>query len=200
VRRGLGTLKSLGLLGLGAVAVVLGGCGAKGETAVAEPTPGGQPWVVVTAGSATPSPQPSRAAARPSTSPAGFRPLPTTSPTPAPSSSSCAPSYPQALKVNSASVVTGTTSGTVTWWNPGGSNLVEYRLTAISQDLSAGEQRDIGWTVITPGDSCGFLSATVTGLEPKTPYVFSVDAVTTVRGRDGTRAATVARSRPISTN
>jgi hypothetical protein len=195
-RRWLGTL---GLLGT--PALFLGGCGANGETAAAaEPTPAGEPWVVVEAGRATPSPQPSRGVAKPSPSAGGFLPFTPTSPTPAPSGSACDPTYPQALEINSASVVTGATSGTVTWWNPGGSDLVEYRLTAISQDLSAGPQRDVGWTVVTPGDSCGFLSATLTGLDRQTPYVFSVDAVTTVRGKDGTRAATVARSQPVSTN
>jgi hypothetical protein len=194
-RRGLGTL---GLLGM--VAFFLGGCATEGKAALAEPTPTGEPWVVVSAGSATPSPQPSRGTARPSTTPSGFLPIPSTSPTPSPSGSACDPTYPMALEINSAAVVTGTTSGTVTWWNPGGNDLVEYRLTAISQSLSVGEQRDVGWTVITPGDSCGYLSATLTGLDRQTPYVFSVDAVTTIRGRDGTRAATVARSRPISTN
>lgn len=78
--------------------------------------------------------------------------------------------------------------------SPGGDNLVEYRVTAISQDVTPGIQRDVGWTVITPPAICGFMSATVTGLDSQTHYVFSVDAVTSQTDMDGTRASTVART------
>ena len=91
------------------------------------------------------------------------------------------------------------TSAAVTFYNPGGNSLVEYRITAISQDLAIGEQRDVGWTVLTPGTGCGFLTATVVGLDPRTDYVFSVDEVTTRHGRDGTESATVARSGVVRT-
>ncbi len=195
-RRGLGTL---GLLGTLALAPLLGGCGTDKPAAAAGPTAAGEPWVIVSAGSATPSPSPSRGTATPSAFPTGFLPLAVTPPAPMPSPS-CDPAYPLALKINGATAVTGPTSGTVTWWNPGGDSLVEYRVTAIGQDLAAGEQRDVGWTVVTPGDSCGFLSATVTGLDRQTPYVFSVDAVTTLRERDGTYARTVARTLPVTTS
>jgi hypothetical protein len=52
---------------------------------------------------------------------------------------------------------------------------------------------------MTPGGGCGYLTATVTGLDAKTRYVFSVDEVTTQLGRDGTRAETVARSGVVTT-
>ncbi|HEX5204441.1 MAG TPA: hypothetical protein VFW27_31335, partial [Actinoplanes sp.] len=90
-------------------------------------------------------------------------------------------------------------SAAVTFYNYGGNDLVEYRITAISQDLVAGRQRDVGWTVMTPGAGCGYLTATITGLDARTGYVFSVDAVTTKLGRDGTRAETVARSGVVKT-
>jgi len=98
-----------------------------------------------------------------------------------------------------ATVVPGRTSAAVTFYNQGGSDLIEYRITAISQDVVVGRQRDVGWTVMTPGSGCGFLTATVSGLDPKTHYVFSVDAVTTKIGQDGTQAATVARSLVVRT-
>jgi len=53
--------------------------------------------------------------------------------------------------------------------------------------------------VITPGSTCGYLTATVTGLDPRTRYVFSVDEVTKRVGKDGTQAATIARSGVVST-
>jgi hypothetical protein len=181
--------------------LLLSGCGADKAATTAEPTKG-PAWVVVSAGRATGSPAPAAGrAAVPSTFPTGFLPLPSATPTPAPSSSSCDPTYPRSLRINGATVETSTTTGTVTWWNRGGSDLVEYRVTAIAQDLEVGEQRDVGWTVVTPSEDCGYQTAMVTGLEPQSSYVFSVDAVTTgtARDRDGTYARTVARSLPVMT-
>ena len=63
-----------------------------------------------------------------------------------------------------------------------------------------GEQRDIGWTVVTPEATCGYMTATVTGLDRDTRYVFSVDAVSRRTGSDGTYAATVARSGVVKTS
>jgi hypothetical protein len=90
----------------------------------------------------------------------------------------------------------------VTWYDPATSDIVEYRITAISQDAMLGPQRDVGWTVVTPGATCGYRTATVTGLNRDTRYVFSVDMVTSRRGQgnDGTIAATVARSRVVKTS
>lgn len=179
------------------LAPLLAGCGT-GAATTASPTPGGTPWIVVVSGSATPSPVPSGPSMRPTTFPTAFLPLPSTTPTPPPTpTGGCVRDNKHEL--NAASVVPGSTSAAVTFYNPGGSNLVEYRLTAISQDLNPGQQRDVGWTVVTPPAGCGFLTATVTGLDPKTNYVFSVDEVTTRIGRDGTIARTVARSKPVRT-
>jgi len=177
--------------------LVLGGCKAS-TVAGPVPSPSGSPWVVTVAGSATPSPAPSGATATPSTFPTGFLPLPSSSATATPTGSpGCPPDTSHGIA--GATVVPASTSAAVTFYNPGGGYLVEYRITAISQSLTVGQQRDVGWTVVTPGTGCGFLTATVTGLDPKTNYVFSVDAVTTILGRDGTQAATVARSPVITT-
>lgn len=190
-RRWLGTLLLAPLL--------LGGCGSSSASTTAQPTPSGTPWVLVANGKAVSSPAPKVFTGTPSTYPTGFLPLSSASPAPAPSPTDYCTPPGGALPFNSASVVPGATSAAVTFWNRGGTDLTEYRVTAISQNLNVGAQRDVGWTVITPGAACGFMTATVTGLDPKTYYVFSVDAVTTRHDRDGTVARTVARSRPIST-
>ncbi|MGX6608386.1 fibronectin type III domain-containing protein [Micromonosporaceae bacterium Da 78-11] len=181
--------------------LLLGGCGSSKGTPTSTPSSDGFPWIVVNTGSATPSPVPSYSYASRSPFPSGFLPLPsgTTTPTPTPSST-CTSGQFHAGTINYAAAVPGTTSAVVTWNNPGGDGLVEYRVTAISQDLLPGDQRDVGWTVVTPATgSCGSLSATVGNLSRRTEYVFSVDAVFTETNKDGTRSVTVARSQPIST-
>ncbi|HEX9999441.1 MAG TPA: fibronectin type III domain-containing protein [Actinoplanes sp.] len=178
--------------------LLLGGCASGDATPTAVPTTAGEPWILVTAGNAPSSAVPKSATGTPSTYPTGFLPLASTSPTPAPTGSpSCVPKAHGTI--NYADAVPATNSAAVTWYNPGGLDLVEYRVTAISQNLQKGEQRDVGWTVITPGATCGFMSATVTGLDSATYYVFSVDAVRTRRDNDGTIAETIARSIPIRT-
>ena len=179
--------------------LLLGGCG-DGDTtsATAQPTSGAQPWVVVSSGSATPSPSPSGGTGTVSPFPSGFLPLRPVPPAPTPTGTySCPPVGKHGI--NGADAVAGATSATVTWYNPGGDDLVDYRITAISQDALLGEQRDIGWTVVTPGETCGFMTATVTGLDRDTRYVLSVDAVQTRVGSDGTYAKTVARSQVVRT-
>jgi len=177
--------------------LMLGGCGSAEAPGVV-PSPAGSPWVLVMTGSATPSPGPSGATVTPSPFATGFLPIASTSPAAAPSATGCPP--PDAAQaISGATVVPRPTSAAVTWYNPGGDNLVEYRVTAIGQDLRPGQQRDVGWTVVTPGAACAFMTATVTGLDRSTDYVFSVDAVTTGYGRAGTSAATVARSGVVRT-
>ena len=179
--------------------LVLGGCGSGAGSPAATPTATGSPWVVVANGSATPSPGSAIYTGTPSPHPSGFLALPSGAVTPAPTpSATCVPpdnGYP----VNFASAVPARTSAAVNFFNPGGPTLVQYRVTAISEDLVTGAQRDVGWTVVTPGTRCGFLTVTVTGLNRKTHYQFSVDAVYTHIDRDGTYAATVARSQVVRT-
>jgi hypothetical protein len=200
VRRG-----KLALLVIPFAALLLGGCAktATNAQAAAAPSAGATPWIAITGGTAVPSPTPSVSYSSPAPFPTGFLPIGSASPAPAPSGSGndCASTKFHAGVINSAGVVAGPTSATVSWYNPGGADLVEYRLTAISQSpLTVGAQRDIGWTVIKPGSGCGMMSAPVIGLDRKTSYVFSVDAVFTKIGEDGTWASTIARSIPTRTS
>ncbi|MBM2621489.1 fibronectin type III domain-containing protein [Actinoplanes sp. LDG1-06] len=186
----------LGLVVL-APLLLLGGCGKDAKTDATE-QPAGKSWVVVTSGSATPSAGPGRATGAPSPFPSGFLPLPSTTPAATPTGSySCPPVKNQII--NGADATAATTSGTVTWYNPATADLVEYRITAISQDAMLGNQRDIGWTVVTPGADCGYMTATIVGLDRNTRYVFSVDAVSSRSDSDGTYAKTVARSQVVKT-
>lgn len=158
----------------------------------------GNEWLVVAQGSATPSPRPSRGAApAPTATASGFLPLPeTVRPTP---SATCARDTPHFNKISALGVVPGTTSAVVSWYNVGGYNIVEFRITAISQDLLVGEQRNVGWVTVKPRNPCGYLTATVPGLDRRTGYVFSVDAVVVRRSGDGTHAATIFRSSVVYT-
>src|SRR5882724_10742017 len=193
--------RTLAALLLPLAPLLLGGCGSPTGAAAAAPTTTGSPWIVSYAGSATPSPTPSYSYTSPAPFPTGFLPTASASAsgTPTPSGAPCTDNKFAAGAINGATVVPSTTSAVVSWFNPGGSDLVQYRITAISQDLAAGTQRAVGWTVVTPGTSCGTLSAPVTGLDPKTDYVFSGDAVVKRLGKDGTTASTVARSIVVRT-
>jgi hypothetical protein len=102
-------------------------------------------------------------------------------------------------KINGATVTPGPTSAVVSWYNVGGYNLVQFRMTAVSQDLKSGRQRDIGWVTAKPSTPCGQMTATITGLDRKTGYVFSIDAVVLRRSGAGTYAGTIARSGAVRT-
>ncbi|NMO51323.1 hypothetical protein HH310_08995 [Actinoplanes sp. TBRC 11911] len=180
--------------------LLLGGCGSTGTTsATASPAPSGSPWVIVANGKATPSAGPTGFTGTPSPFPSGFLPLPPTMPPAAAATPTASCVGKVHGQINGASAVTSATAANVTWYNPGGNDITEYRVTAIAQNLATGEQRDVGWTVITPSATCGFMTATVSGLDRKTYYVFSVDAVRTRIGRDSTIAETIARTLPIQT-
>jgi hypothetical protein len=185
-----------------AAPALLSGCGALGLSAsggtggaAAAGTPSAGPgWVVVSRGSATPSARPSYPAASPTPAASGFLPLGMPTPTRTPIST-CSPNLFDFSKIGPADVVASRTSAVVSWYNVGGYNLVQFRITATSQDLVGGKQRDVGWLVVPPSLPCGRMSATITGLDRRTGYVFSVDAVVHRRSGDGTHAATVARSK-----
>jgi hypothetical protein len=189
-----------------AVPLLLSGCSMftapsatkNGGTDLTTPVTGGNEWLVVAPGSATPSPVPSRGASpAPTATTSGFLPrAPVARPTPSPT---CARDTPHFNKINALTVVPGTTSAVVSWYNVGGYNIVEFRITAISQDLVRGEQRDVGWVRIKPANPCGYLTATVPNLDRRTGYVFSVDTVVVRRSGDGTHAATIFRSSVVQT-
>jgi hypothetical protein len=199
VRRG-----KLALLVIPFAGLLLGGCAKAATTAQATAAPSATtPWMLTNGGPVAPAPTPTISYSSPTPFPTGFLRISSVSPSPTPTASGndCASIKFHAGEINSAGVVAGTTSATVSWYNPGGSDLVEYRVTAIAEhQLSLGAQRDIGWTVIKPGSGCGMMSAPITGLDRRTAYVFSVDAVFTKIGKDGTWASTVARSIPTSTS
>ena len=183
-------------LALAVLPVLLAGCGSAKETPKAEETTG-PGWLVMEQGTRPASPVPRYGKASP-TPDLTLPPLPkTSSPTRKPGSS-CAPAPRNAGPINGLDVRPSSTSAIVTWYHPGGGNIVDYRVTAISQDLRVGAQREVGWTQAVPA-RCGPVSATVPGLDPGTPYVFSVDAVMTRTGLDGTYTRTVARSGVVST-
>ncbi|WP_305786863.1 hypothetical protein [Symbioplanes lichenis] len=181
---------------------VLGGSGSTaggGSSSATGQANGAQPWQVVVRGSATPTPTyssgvPPYPSAGPTT---GFLPLPAaTRATPTPT---CSPNTVHFSQIRALDVVPGTTSAVASWYNVGGYNLVEYRLTAISQDLKFGKQRDVGWVTVKPGAACGPMTATISGLDRTTGYVFSLDAVITRRSGDGTMAGTLLRSPVVRT-
>ncbi|GID92723.1 hypothetical protein ACFQFC_33655 [Amorphoplanes digitatis] len=173
-----------------------GGNGAASDDSVVT---GGDQWLIVSKGSATPSPKPSSSGVRPTpTATSGFIPLPPATPRPKPTAT-CARDTPHFDKINALEVQPGTTSAKVRWYNVGGYNLVEYRVTAINQDLGVGRQIAVGTVVVKPANPCGYLTATLPKLLRKTSYVFSVDAVVTRRSGDGTHAATVFRSSVVDT-
>ncbi|MFI5936621.1 hypothetical protein [Actinoplanes sp. NPDC051494] len=172
------------------------GAGSAGATAGTNPT---NPWQIYAQGSPTPSPTTtSGIPPYPLPTATGFLPLTgggaRVTPTP-----TCGLDTVHFSRINALTVAPGTTSATASWYNAGGYNLVEYRLTAISQDLRPGPQRDVGWVTVKPATTCGAMTATITGLDRTTGYVFSLDAVVTRRSGDGTHAGTVYRSGVVRT-
>jgi hypothetical protein len=97
-------------------------------------------------------------------------------------------------------VEAGATTATLTWYHPGDPMVTSYRVTSIAQELTPGEQREFEWQKVEPSEECGELTATVTGLEPGSAYVFSVDAVRQATWQNVARTATVARSQAVRTS
>jgi Fibronectin type III domain len=186
-------------------AAPLAGCGVvtgltPTGTPSAAPRPSGTPpWILVAPGSATPSPGPSYGV-RPSPFPTGFLRLPSAATGyPAPPSPTCGGHTRNTSVIDSLAVAPGSTSAVASWSDPGRDGVSQYRLTAVSQNPVSGRQRALGWATVTPAAPCGPLSATLTGLSPRTPYVFSLDAVVPRASGDGTTSTTVARSGVVYT-
>ncbi|MFC4064766.1 fibronectin type III domain-containing protein [Actinoplanes subglobosus] len=200
----LGYRKSAVALSAVVLPLLLVGCSSSSSSSSTRPgdegTAGaGRNWIVVDEGNPTPSPTTpvGKASPTPSTT---LPPLPSGSASPtATPSSTCTPM--QRIKtIDGLAVTPGTTSAVVTWYHPGGGNIVDYRVTASNQDLVSGAQKEVGWTRSAP-TKCGDVSATITGLDPQTPYVFSVDVVLTRDNfsLEGTYTRTIARSGVVST-
>ncbi|MEU4688425.1 fibronectin type III domain-containing protein [Actinoplanes sp. NPDC023714] len=190
-------MKAALLLSAVALPLLVAGC-SSAPTASTPADNSGADWISVNAGRATPSPVTRYGTASPTpeltlpTLNSGSPPAPAASPT-------CTPAPRGAGVINGLDVVPGRTSAVVTFYNPGGSDIVDYKLTAANQDLQPGQQQDVGWTTVTP-TGCGDLSASVTGLTPGTNYVFSVDVRRRhVTSQEGTYTRTVARSGVVST-
>jgi hypothetical protein len=180
------------LLAPALLAGVLSGCATE-TPAPAEGKPPGDSWVVVTQGSVAPTATPGGRTPSPGMS-TGFLPLSSASPrvtrTPAPNCTG----FQRQGQINGILAVPGVGSVSMTWYNPGGSNLVSYRVTAIPQQLVTGNQPGLRWKTITPEKDCGMMTTVVTGLKKGQPYMLSMDAVVTRRNSDGDVGSTIARS------
>ncbi|GIE77569.1 hypothetical protein Aph02nite_35190 [Actinoplanes philippinensis] len=186
-----------------ALPLLLAGCSSSSSSSTrpgAQGTAAGGPnWIVVGGGTATPSPTVpvGKASPTPSTT---LPPLPSGSPWPSGTPSGTCTPIQRIQRIDGLAVTPSSTSAVVTWYHPGGSNIVDYRITAINQNLITGAQKEVGWTRSAPA-TCGDVSATVTGLDPKTPYTFVVDVVLKPDNfsLEGVRTQTIARSGVIST-
>jgi hypothetical protein len=189
------------LVALVLATTLLSGCGAtSGPTGdAASSPPDGPSWIVASRGSPTPSVTPAVGTAVATPVPTGFLPLVAAkaagTPTP-----TCAPNSFQFSRIAGVDVTPSARTAVLSWYNVGGYNLVEFRLYAISQDLLPGAQRDVGFVTVRPAGLCGQMTGTITNLSPKTAYVFSVDAVVLRKSGNGSYAATIARSGPITTS
>lgn len=184
-------LKKL-LLPLLALPIALGGCGllglgsttgTPGAAASATPDPGGD-WLVVTSGSATPSPVPSFSGSRtPALPPVTFPPL----------ASECAKDWTVSKVMIPVRVVPGVGKLTVSWPRQYESY---YRITAVKQTIVSGDQPAYTWQTIPAATGCT-VTATITGLTKGTPYVVWLDAPDTGHDRDGTRHPYSGRSEVV---
>ncbi|GIE33109.1 hypothetical protein Ait01nite_061540 [Actinoplanes italicus] len=197
----LGFRKSAVALSAVVLPLLLTGCSSSSSSSAGgEETAGtGRNWVVVDEGNPTASPEVTFGTAAPTPS-ITLPPLPTGSVPPAATPSSTCTPMQRIKTINGLAVDPGSTDAVVTWYHPGGGNIVDYRITAVSQNLVVGLQKESEWTQSVP-DKCGDVSATVTGLEPGTPYIFTVDVVMKRANfsLEGTYTQTVARSGVIRT-
>ncbi|HET9518213.1 MAG TPA: fibronectin type III domain-containing protein [Actinoplanes sp.] len=177
------------------LAGLLAGCGGDEPATVTATKAPGDSWVVVAEGSVSPSAVPAAGTPSPGLS-TGFLPWPSSSVTPPATATpgpNCTGSQQQG-PIDGLTVVPGRRSARVSWHNPGGANLVSYRVTAIPQDLVSGAQPELEWKTITPDAGCGTMTTVLTGLESGEAYTASVDAVTTRGDTDRAVGSTVARS------
>jgi hypothetical protein len=175
--------KVLGVTAL-IVPLALAGCSALGLESSATPATGtstapgpvsGAGWVVVTNGSATPTPGATRGTGtpKPALPPVSFLPV----------DPECAKKWTVDPVLIPMTIVPGAGSLTVTWPRQYDSN---YRLTAVPQPLVSGNQPAHTWQNVAAGTGCT-VTATISGLKSGKPYVVWLDAPNTGHERDGTR-------------
>ena len=166
-------------LALATLPLALGGCAALGlgdTPATTTPTPeAAEPWLVVAAGEATPSPVPTRGRAVVTADPTVSAPAPVPA---------CTRVWPRTDKAFIPVVVTpGAGSLKVEWPTQYDSG---YRVTAVPQKLVSGPQPEPAWKTVAPGSGCS-VSTTITGLAPGAAYIVWLDAPNTGYETDGTR-------------
>ena len=78
---------------------------------------------------------------------------------------------------NGLTAVPGAGSATVTWWNVGDPALQGYQVAAVSQNFVTGTQPPWKWQTVAPGTGCTEMTATFTGLDTGSAYIFVLHAV-----------------------
>ncbi|MEV4636348.1 fibronectin type III domain-containing protein [Actinoplanes sp. NPDC049548] len=94
----------------------------------------------------------------------------------------------------------GTRTATVSWYHPGDPTVLTYRITSFNQTLRVGEQKPLTWQESKPAAGCATMTTTIRGLQPGTPYVFSVDVLRRASTENTARSATIARSGVVYTD
>jgi hypothetical protein len=181
------------LLTLAAVPLGLGGCGALGlgaptagapVSAPVSPSPGPTctPWIYYDAGSPSPSPSVSNRSVSPSPTPMlSYLPL----------DPNCSQNFTRIDQTLIPMTVTpGKRSLTVTWPRQYNS---DYRITAVRQPLVSGSQPPYTWQYVGTGTGCA-VTAKITGLASRVPYIVWLDAPNTGYEADGTRHLRTGRS------
>lgn len=157
---------------------------------------GGQSWIVVAEGRRSPSPSPRRYST-PSPTPVSRLAAPAATA----AVSATAPDCTGVLRpngINGLTVRPGPGRATVSWYHIGDPGIVSYRLATLSQRLVTGPQPDPDWQTLAAAPGCRTMTATVDGLDPGAPYVFSLDVVVTNYNGAGTRSSTIARSSVVT--
>jgi hypothetical protein len=115
---------------------------------------------------------------------------------PYPSPGQCGGYYRQGVR-NGLTVVPGTTSATVSWWNLGDPALQSYELAAVSQELTFGIQPPWKWQTVEKSTGCNQITTTFTGLSSGKPYVFVLHAVLRTYENVPAFVPEIARSSPV---
>jgi hypothetical protein len=156
--------------------LLLGACGGGTATpAVSVAATPGTPYVMISSGSATPSPTPSFAGSY-----SGGLPAVSFLPT----GSACAMGWPQSGLVLIPMVVTPQKGALQVQWpaqyGP------TYRITAVDQQLVVGTQPPPTWQTVAAGSGCT-VTATISGLTSGGAYIVWLDAPDSGTNIDGSR-------------